>query len=57
MFKTKLPYDYQRCIGSKCTVRDGSKCTVRDGSECTVRDSCLMSITNENDRMILDLEF
>ena len=34
MFKTKLPYDYQRCIGSKCTVRD----------------SCLRFITNESDK-------
>ena len=33
MFKTKLPYDYQRCSGSKCTVRD----------------SCLRFLTNESD--------
>ena len=36
MFKTKLPYDYQRCSGSKCTVRD----------------SCLRFITNESDKNI-----
>ena len=34
MFKTKLPYDYQRCSGSKCTVRD----------------SCLRFLTNESDK-------
>ena len=36
MFKTKLPYDYQRCSGSKCTVRD----------------SCLRFLTNESDKNI-----
>ena len=34
MFKTKLPYDYQRCMGSKCTVKN----------------SCLRFLTIESDK-------
>lgn len=34
MFKTRLPYDYCRC----------------NGSECAVRDSCLRFLTNESDK-------
>ena len=41
MFKTKLPYNYCRCIGSKCTVRD----------------ACLRFITIESDKNDTQFKF